>query len=226
MKYVLFILGAGILPRFLIRYDQKKEYRKSLLFKFLSSLTFVILGAIGCAADPGRFSGLVLAALISGFIGDILLHLMHLFRENMAMFYTGASFFALGHVFYIAALLKDIGNRFPIPLLLGLLLAALISLCFQLFLKPKGVFRFLCFFYIAFVISFAVFAGARYFILRTAPMRPLPALSLFIGAVCFAASDLILIFDMISVRKYRFCNPALLTLYYLGQCLIALSLSL
>ena len=226
MKYVLFILGAGILPRFLIRFDRQKEYPKSLVFKILSSLTFVILGIMGYAASPGRFSALVLAALIAGFIGDVFLHVVHLFQENMALFYIGASFFALGHVFYIAAMLQDVGKHFAAPLLTGLVLAFLISLCFQLFLKPKGVFRLLCFLYIAFVISFAAFAGARYFLLRPESGGAVPALALFTGAVCFAASDLILIFDMISVKKYRFCNPALLTLYYLGQCLIALSLLL
>ena len=45
------------------------------------------------------------------------------------------------------------------------------------------------------------------------------------GALLFASSDLILIYEMVSPKKHLYNNAVLLALYYLGQCLIALSLS-
>ncbi len=221
MIYLFFLLGALVFPVLLILTDTKENHKTSLYFKVLGSLSFVILGSLGLKHHKNTYAYLILLALISGFIGDVLLHVRHLYQESRALLYLGGSFFLLGHLFYITVILKDLRGRFLLPLSIGLCLALGFSLAYRSMQKMGRIFRFLCIIYIVFVLSFASFAGGLYF---TDPSRP--RLLLFIGSVLFASSDMVLIYDLIAAEKKKWCSPVLLILYYLGQSLIALSPSL
>ena len=132
----------------------------------------------------------------------------------------GGGIFLLGHVFYIAALLLKLEGSFFLPLLAGLAAAGIAAFRLHPLMKMSRTYRFLFIFYLVFVISFAAFACTYAFRKQT-----LSAILTGAGALLFASSDLILIHEMISPRKHLYNNAVLLALYYLGQCLIALSLS-
>ena len=221
MIYVFFILGALVFPLLLIYFDKEDDHKTSLYFKVLGSLSFVILGFLGLTHHRETFSYLIVTALCCGFLGDVFLHVRHLCQESRPLLYAGGTFFLLGHLFYITAILKNLRGRFLLPLAVGLSLALGFSLAYRSLQKIGRMFQFLCIIYMVFVLSFASFAGGLYF---SDPSRP--RLLLFIGAALFASSDMVLIYDMIAVRKKKWCSPVLLILYYLGQSLIALSLSL
>ena len=220
MIYLLFALGALVFPCLLIHYDSLKIHRTALVLKTLASLSFVLLGLLGQMKTSGLFAEFIFWALICGFIGDILLQVRHLYHENMLLFFLGGGIFLLGHVFYIAALLLKLEGDFILPLLMGLTAAGIAAFRLRPLMNMSRTYRFMFIFYLVFVISFAVFACTYAFRKQT-----LSAILTGAGALLFASSDLILIYEMVSPKKHLYNNAVLLALYYLGQCLIALSLS-
>ena len=219
MIYVFVFLGSLIFPSFLIYYDRKNKQKISLIFKILGSLTFVIIGLIGVKEPLPPADRLFLMALFLGLTGDIFLHVRHLYKESMPLFYIGGAAFFLGHVLYILGILTKLEGRFIRPLYTGLLISFILCMLLNRVMKAGKVFRFLCACYIVFVTCFMTFSGGLFF---SGFLKG--RLILFIGSVFFWASDMLLFYGMF-VRK-AWIDTALLYLYYTGQCLIALSLSL
>ena len=99
MKYILIpicLVGQASY----IYFNTKKKNLIALLSKTLASLCFLCFAYFNSA-----FSfNLIVIGMIFDMIGDVLLGLRNLFKEN-AMFYAGAASFMIGHIFYIFALL-------------------------------------------------------------------------------------------------------------------------
>lgn len=86
----------------------KRERKKALRLKSAASACFVAVGAIGCAGCwYTEFGYLVLAGLVCGFVGDVLLGLRFVYpKKSSGYFAAGMAAFAAGHGLYIAALLS------------------------------------------------------------------------------------------------------------------------
>jgi uncharacterized membrane protein YhhN len=165
---------------------------------------------------------LLLAGLVTGLLGDVFLALRPLrpHAEEPHIILGGTLFFAIGHVFYYAALLL-IGtfNGWAIPF--SLVMTAMIYLSAR-WLKmdwEKNKISSLIYSFLIFLMVGQAFVNAAVTVFS--PMTTL----MFIGSVLFAISDLIL--SQIYFRgqgENKLFIIANLTTYYAAQMLIAISL--
>ncbi len=203
---------------FLILSEKKKAYKYSVCFKFMASLTFVILGYIQMTLNNSSKYA-VLAGLILGAVGDVLLNLSYLFESSKTYLFTsGVIFFLLGHCFYLSNLFK-VHTNIVIPAILTIITS--IMLFYLLFnavklsknQKSAGL---------IYVIAVVFMASMG---LTNMVLSPSKQSILFgIGSLFFVISDIILIIDTFIEKReiYLVCN---LLFYYTGQLLIALSIS-
>ncbi|MBQ6551223.1 MAG: lysoplasmalogenase [Lachnospiraceae bacterium] len=219
LRIFLFCLLGQLLPAFLLYAEEHRHMKAALVLKTLSSLFFVLLGffLMKRCPDP-RYARLVMAGLVFGMIGDVLLNVCHLLKNDRPVFVAGGLVFFLGHVMYIAAL---------IPAAEGLLPGFLCTLCFAL---PAICFAFvktspepLRIPAVLYLLTVSLFAG-----LSAAFFWKHPELSrarlVSLGAVLFLLSDTFLIRNMFRQDKSSLLRILLMVFYYLGQTLIALSL--
>ena len=219
-RILLYCLLGQILPAFLLYAEEKGHMRAALALKSLSSLYFVLLGLslMSRCQDP-RYAHLILAGLVLGMAGDILLNLCHLIKENRPVFLLGGTLFLAGHILYLIALLPAVTDS-----TFMLITAALIFLCDSLYVfyhsTGDRVFRILMAVYLLAVVLVTA-AGIAF--LRENPGLRRAQLAAA-GALFFLLSDTFLCKNMLNNGRYRFLRFSLMILYYLGQTLIALSL--
>ena len=152
-------------------------------------------------------------------IGDILLNMRYLFPKfDQKIFLTGIVAFLIGHIMYLVALIPQ-AKHLAVFVAIGALVAAgLLAYIFKT-MEVKKAFKIFGVFYLGAVfIMCSIAIGIALFV----PNRR--SIMYAIGAVLFTASDVVLIFNTFSgVTKFslRICN---LSLYYLGQVLIACSM--
>ena len=219
-RILLFCLLGQILPAFLLYAEEKDHMRASLVLKTLSSLYFVVLGFVFMKQCPDpRYAHCILAGLILGMIGDILLNLCHLIKENRPVFLLGGLAFFAGHILYLAAILPVLSHR------LFAWLAALVLLLpvlFYVYFRTSGEhpLRILMAIYLAVVVLMT--AASLAYLQENPGLRR--AQLMFAGAFLFLLSDTFLCKNMLNNGRYRWMRFSLMILYYLGQTLIALSL--
>lgn len=217
---LLAIIGIIIQGAFII-VEHKEKYVPAVVLKGSASLCFVIIGLIGHLSVNSKFSLYIFLGLIFGLIGDVLLNLRYVFTKiGQKVFLAGILAFLIGHVLYLLALLPKAQHTL-ICVVTGLILSfGLLAYIFKT-MDVKMAFKIFGVFYLSAVIVMTVIA------LGIAVFSPsLQAIVYAIGAVLFTASDIVLIFNTFSgVTKFslRITN---LSLYYLGQLLIAFSLLL
>ncbi len=151
--------------------------------------------------------------------GDILLNLRYLVgKMGQKVFLIGILIFMIGHVLYLIPLLKTAPSPL-IPIVIGLVLAALLLYWILTSVTAALAFKIFGVFYIGAVTLMAVTAVWNYAKLGTT------ADMLFaVGGVLFLASDVILIFNTFTGEATFGKRVANLSLYYIGQLLIASSL--
>jgi len=117
LLYALIVLGLTA-----AEYKQKRQVQSWL--KPLAAISFILIAVFGGALywDYGRW---VIAALVACAVGDVLL----LSRESLVRFKLGMLAFALGHIFYIVAMIAlaqqfDPGLLFILPLMAGIVFFA------------------------------------------------------------------------------------------------------
>ena len=203
-----------------IIYEYKEKYGNAVLFKGLASLCFVMLGIINSSrcSDP-QFAKLVIVGLLLGFVADILLNLRFVFKnKGTLVFLVGILVFLAGHIMYLAALIPHCSCLW-VCIAIGVVLTALIMVWLFKKITAKPAFKIFGVFYIgAIVIMNCVAIG----ILITSPSPR--ALVFAIGAVLFLISDIVLILNTFGSETKFFLRITNLTLYYLGQLFIAMSL--
>lgn len=233
MTYILFgamvVFGIIFLSMFLVR-RVKKATPAALACKAMTSVCFMIAALIPAIQSPGVFPMFVVCGLLFGLLGDIWLDLKFCYPQDDDLFTKlGFSSFAVGHFFYICAVLLGVNGQFqPLALVCAAgvaVIAGLVVFFGEKAMKLRyGAYKMistlygaLLFFMTAFAIFTAVFAGVK-------ENRHL--LVMGIGGVFFVVSDLILSGTYFGEGKNRPVD--IITnhvTYYLAQFIIAASLA-
>lgn len=150
----------------------------------------------------------------------MLLNLRFVFEKmGQKIFLAGIAAFLAGHILYLAALIPQSVNL-PLCAVIGVTAAAILTYIFKT-MKVKLAFKIFGVFYIGAVILMTAVAIGN-LIAAPSAARWLYA----VGAVLFTASDIVLIFNTFGSETKFSMRIANLSLYYLGQLLIAGSLFL
>ncbi|MBQ6126573.1 MAG: lysoplasmalogenase [Erysipelotrichaceae bacterium] len=219
--HYLFILAGFVLQALFIKSEHEEKYLLADILKGAASLMFVLIGYNAFQTVNNPFNRQFFYGLLFGMIGDILLNLRYVFpKHGQKIFLAGILAFLIGHVLYLVALIPQARHVWIwYCIIIGALAAGgLLAYIFKT-MEVKKAFKIFGVFYLGAVfIMTAIALGIAVF----TPTRR--AVIYAIGALLFTASDVVLIFNTFSgVTKFslRITN---LTLYYIGQILIACSL--
>lgn len=217
---IALIVAGIILQGVFIVNEHKEKYVLADILKGSASLMFVIIGFLGYFTVTSDSLGKMIAiGLIFGMVGDVLLNLRFVLKENgQKAFLIGILAFLIGHILYLCALIPISVNTWVCVAVGAVIAAALLAYIFKT-MEVKIAFKIFGVFYLgAVIIMTAIAIGVA------ASTGGCHDVTYAIGAVLFTASDIVLIFNTFSgVTKFslRITN---LSLYYLGQLLIAGSL--
>ena len=220
---VLLLFGCAAETVFILL-EHSKKMLSALLFKALASLLFVLAGvfAFSLATRPS-FARLVLVGLMLGAIGDVCLNLRFLITDGAKRaFMLGIASFLLGHVAYVLALVSCA----PAALIYALPAAAVVSFFLIRFvlarIEVEGSIKTFGIVYLCVVFLMACVALAMFLLEPQNTGRAIFAL----GGVLFAASDVLLVLGQFGRRAYRGFRVLNLSLYYIGQVCICLTIAL
>lgn len=216
---LLCILGMAIQACF-IAVEHKEKYVGAVCLKGSASIVFVIIGAIAfAAASNTQFAKLVFIGLILGAVGDILLNLRFVFEKNgQKIFLMGIAAFLAGHILYLAALVPQSESLWLCIIIGAVVAAAILAYIFKT-MEVKTAFKVFGIFYIGAVVIMTAIAIGNLIV------NPGASTWLYaIGAVLFTVSDIVLIFNTFGSEQKFSLRITNLSLYYVGQLLIACSL--
>lgn len=216
------LAAAGIvLQAFFIMNENKRNYAAATVLKGCASLVFVAVGAVCLAVDGrGGFRHLLLAGLLFGAVGDLLLNLRLLaVKREKLLFLAGTAVFLLGHVMYFIFLVQ-FSENLPISIAAGAAAAVIVLIFMNRLLKVGRIYRIFGIFYVGVE---AVTTAAAVGLFIGAPQHTGTAM-FAAGALAFFASDILLIFNNFGPVTRDWVRTADLSLYYIGQLLIAFSL--
>ena len=236
---IVFLLPVAffgfILQAAFIMSEKMGQYKKAVVLKGLASLVFVgigilgallansvvAIGALNAAHTNGIAAMLIAIGLFFGLVGDVCLNLRLVFQNGKKVFLAGIAAFLIGHLLYLAAIILQMDNLYALLIGVGAGIACAAGLLVWIFknITAEKVFKIFGIFYVGAVVVMTAVAAAKLI-----TDFSYGALLFFIGAVLFTASDVVLIFNMFSEHKKAWMRPTNLSLYYLGQMLIAASL--
>lgn len=234
---VLFLAIVGmILQGTFIVVEHKCKYVAAAILKGSAALVFVIIGFIGYlnflkssgASNVDATKGLtktvclmICLGLLFGMFGDVLLALRFIFKSMaQKVFLAGTFVFFIGHILYMVALIP-MSENLVISILIGAVVAAVLLIIMYKTMNLKMAFKIFGIFYIeAVVIMTAIAIGNR--IAVNSAFRTWYA----VGAVLFTISDVVMIFNTFGKTQKFFLRIMNLSLYYVGQLLIAISIFL
>ncbi|MCD7723115.1 MAG: lysoplasmalogenase [Clostridiales bacterium] len=198
---------------------------RNLIFKSISSLFYLLTAVFAVIENSNaqHYGSLIIMGGALGLVGDILLDLKGVYKKDANEYLKGGfSFFLVGHIFYVGALIyyNKIGW---LPILISLLVSVAISagniLSANVMKIHFGRYRRIVFIYVVFLCLTACLAVYAAFATHSKSM-----ILAAIGAVSFLLSDIVLSetyfgrgFDG---KVWLFINHFL---YYAGQYLIAAS---
>ena len=214
---IIALVGCAIQGCFIVS-EHKEKFVLADILKGLASLMFVIIGVIGFnACGGGSFAVKLLVGLIFGMIGDIVMNLRFVLKDGMGQkaFLGGILAFLIGHILYLAALIPNAPHVW-VSILIGALLAAGLLIYIFKTMEVKKAFKIFGIFYLGAVIIMTVMA------IDIAIFVPSAQTIMYaVGAVLFTASDIVLIFNTFSGTTRFSMRITNLSLYYIGQVLIA-----
>ena len=219
----LLLFGSAAETVFIIL-EQRKNMLSALLLKALASLLFVLAGLFAFSlAARLPYARLVLLGLMLGAIGDVCLNLRFLLTDGAKrVFLFGIAAFLLGHLAYLVALI----TCKPEALLYALPAAAVVSVFLIRFVLSRievdGVIKTFGIVYLCVVFLMACVALALFLLEPQNAGRALFA----VGGLLFAASDVLLVLGQFGRRTYRGFRALNLSLYYVGQVCICLTIAL
>ena len=216
MDYI-FIPLCLVLAGIFLNAERKKKYESAVIVKGAASLCFVVLGFL--LAGSSREAGLICAGLVLGCVADVLLNLRMVFpQKGQLIFLVGILVFLAGHVMYLIAV-TGMAVQPWICVTAGAVLTALLMAWIFRRITAKPAFKVFGVVYIGAIVLLNCVAVAN---LITAPSA---FTGLFAaGALLFLASDIVLILNTFGKETKQSLRITNITLYYLGQLIIALSL--
>lgn len=227
MIYIPVAAGVAFLLAFLVKCKDKRSVG-GVFLKNAVSIFFILTAAVGLIQNKTRveYGVLILVGLAFGMLGDIYLDQKWVYPSDMKKYlYAGFVSFGIGHLFYIPAMVRAAGIELKwllIPVAAGVVVAVgnllLEKPMKQNFGEYKAivtVYGFILAFMAATAVTCAVLTGEKTFFVFAA------------GGVFFLLSDLILSPMYFGEGKNTPMNFILNHVtYYLGQYLIAFSVSL
>lgn len=227
MPYYYYTLAAGLIVSVAFLFSRSKGASvKNLFFKAASSLCYLLTSVFAVIANPNNpvFGTFVIMGGALGLVGDIALDLKCIYhRDANEYLKAGFMFFLVGHIFYNAAIIYEIGFE-----IWWVLICAAISIavaCATVFsaniMKVHyGKYRNVVLVYVAFLVMTTVTSIFAAFVTHAKSM-----IVFSIGAVLFTISDIVLSFTYFgrgwNKPVHFFINHLL---YYAGQYLIASSI--
>ena len=215
---VLFIICIALQTSYVI-FANKKKFVIALICKTLASVCFVGLGYYGYSISNDISNKWFIYGLLFDAIGDVLLGVRNIVLHDQ-MFLIGTLSFMVGHVFYIVALIPRIASILTITMACAIVIGIGLYCFFMKVCKFSKALTIVGFFYTILMVSIGIMGIAAYLHMNTTKN-----LTYMFGAILFMMSDTILVLHNFSKRK-NWMHPVYSTLYYVGQMLIALSMSL
>ena len=216
MTYLLIPLCLCLAAVFLLQ-ESKKRYVPAVVLKGLASACFVILGFLLSGGSPA--AKLITAGLLLGCIADVLLNLRMVFpKKGQLIFLVGIIVFLSGHILYLIAILKGAAPWW-ICLIIGVILTVLLMKWIFARITAKKAFKIFGIVYIGAIMLLNCLAIGNLIVSPSAFTAVFAA-----GAVLFLLSDIVLILNTFGKETRQGLRVMNISLYYLGQLLIALSL--
>lgn len=220
MRYLFFIPICLLVMTIFINAEHKEKYVQAVILKGVASLCFVLFGYLcSMQATDMNFSKMVKIGLILGLIADIMLNLRFVFKKNgKIVFLVGILIFLTGHIMYLCALIPGY-DYVLLTTILGIIVSALILKWIFSQIEAEKAFKIFGVFYIGVIVIMNAFA------IRNCILIPNVSNIIFlIGAISFLFSDIVLILNTFGKETKFSLRITNLSLYYIGQLLIALSL--
>ena len=197
--------------------EKKENYMGAVILKGLASLCFVFVGVM--AGNGGQLAKLIVTGLLLGCIADVLLNLRWVFpKKGQLIFLVGILVFLGGHVVYLDAVLP-MADNWAVCVVVGAVLTALLMKWIFSKITAKKAFKIFGVFYLGAIMLLNCVAVSN---LVTAPSA---FTGLFaVGALLFLISDIVLILNTFGPKSKFSLRVTNLSLYYIGQLLIAWSL--
>ncbi len=227
---VLFIAEFFALKHY-IKIMYPKIGWNTLLSKSICSLIFVItaIAAQHFSADGFMFNTMI-AAFVCSFFGDVFLHVYPKLGNEIVNYALGGVSFLAGHVLYIVSFVNA-EKAFVLPeniLIIQLIAAGVLCVAVNVLMRVFGLklgkFSIPVIIYSFALMIMVVKAVTLGYMLVSSGRGIVPALVTGIGAVMFAASDIVLASDFFTGGKDLKKKTANMILYYGGQMLLATSL--
>lgn len=216
MTYLLIPLCLCLAAVFLLQ-ESKKRYVPAVVLKGLASVCFVILGFLLPGGSPA--AKLITVGLLLGCIADVLLNLRMVFpKKGQLIFLVGIIVFLSGHILYLIAILRGAAPWW-ICVIIGVILTALLMKWIFARITAKKAFKIFGIVYIGAIMLLNCLAIGNLIVSPSAFTAVFAA-----GAVLFLFSDIVLILNTFGKETRQGLRVMNISLYYLGQLLIALSL--
>ena len=197
--------------------EKKVNYMGAVILKGMASLCFVLVGVM--AGNGGQLAKLIVTGLLLGCVADVLLNLRWVFpKKGQIIFLVGILLFLGGHVVYLAAVLP-MADNWAVCVVVGVVLTALLMKWIFSKITAKKAFKIFGVFYLGAIMLLNCVAVSN---LMTAPSA---FTGLFAaGALLFLISDIVLILNTFGPKSKFSLRVTNLSLYYIGQLLIAWSM--
>ena len=221
------VLAVGVVVSFIFCYQRRLGFSlKNLLFKSISSLCFLLTAVFALIGNSSAYiyGSLIIMGGALGLVGDILLDLKGVYKQDEKTYLKGGFiFFLVGHIFYIGALIYSVKPKWWL-----ILIAAVVSMLIgigtvlsaNLMKVHYGAYRRIVAIYVAFLAMTMLTSILCVFLTNFQKGYILMA----IGSVLFLLSDVVLSNTFFGRGKdkqhHLFINHFL---YYAGQYLIASS---
>ena len=216
MSYIFIPLCLVLAGLFLYE-ESRKNYVPAVILKGVASFCFVVLGYR--LMGTSREAGLICVGLLLGCIADVLLNLRFVFpSKGQPVFLVGILVFRAGHVLYLVAVMGIAASPW-LGVGIGVVLTALLMVWIFRQITAKTAFKIFGVVYIGAVVLLNVVAFANLI------ASPSAFTAVFAGgALLFLLSDIVLILNTFGKETKQSLRITNISLYYVGQLLIALSL--
>ena len=197
----------------------------------MCSLIFVTAAIVSkFYSEEGFVFNTMTAAFICSFLGDVFLHVYPKLGNVIVNYALGGISFLAGHVLYIVSFVNAekefvlTENTLAVQLVAAAVLCVAVNILMRIFGLKLGKFSIPVVIYSFALMIMVVKAVTLGYMLVSSGDSIISALAIGVGAVLFAASDIVLASDFFTGGKDIKKKTANMILYYSGQMLLATSL--